>query len=79
LTLTLTILTILTVGDMGLRESICHARLACARQAQSLPELERKAKKATRRQNIWTQEELDLAEGRAAALAPVWFGEINRN
>lgn len=39
-----------------------------ARLAQSLDELKRKALKAVRRQNLYTQEELDLADVEACAL-----------
>lgn len=44
------------------------ALLRAARQRQPLAELERKAAKARRRQQIWTAEELDLAKAEAADL-----------
>lgn len=59
----------------GLRQAISHARLTAARQAQPLAELARKAAKATRRQNIWTEEELDLGTAEAKALWPWWSRE----
>lgn len=64
MTLTLAILTYCVEG-WGLHEAIAHARLTIARQAQPLPELQRKAEKATRRQKIGTQEETDLTEADA--------------
>jgi len=36
-----------------------------ARRSQPIQELKRKAKKACRRQNIWTEEEIDLADAEA--------------
>ena len=76
MTLSETVLSLLREGDWGVREAICHARLACARQAQPLAELERKAHKAARRQRIWTQEELDFIRAEAATLWPLWNGEV---
>jgi hypothetical protein len=49
-------------------------RIETARQSQPLSELRRKAEKARSRSNIWTQEEIDLAEVEAAEMA-AFFGE----
>jgi hypothetical protein len=40
-------------------------RIEKYRRNQSIHELKRKAKKAFRRQNIWTDEEIDLADAEA--------------
>lgn len=51
-------------------------RIEQARRAQSVEELERKADKAMRRDNVWTQEEIDLATVRAkAAVEAVHFDD----
>ena len=51
-------------------------RIASYRQGQPLAELRRKAEKAVCRSNLWTQEELDLADAEATDLAKNFCAEF---
>lgn len=54
-------------GSAAREEKIMQARLR-----QPLPELDRKARKACTRSNVWTQEEIDAAKTWAKEAAN-WF------